>query len=36
MAMLAQLDEIDQLHRTLADLQCLIHVERVHDHSVAS
>src|SRR5713101_3009809 len=32
MAVLAQLDEIDQLHRTLADLQCLIHVERVHDH----
>src|SRR3989442_12694407 len=33
MAVLAQLDEIDQLHRTLADLQCLIHVERVHHHS---
>src|SRR5881396_1194668 len=33
MAVLAQLDEIDQLHRTLADLQCLIHVERVHCHS---
>ncbi len=33
MAVLAQLDEIDQLHRTLADLQCVIHVERVHDHS---
>src|SRR6266849_4739528 len=33
MAVLAQLDEIEQLHRTLADLQCLIHVERVHDHS---
>src|SRR3989454_8709443 len=33
MAVLAQLDEIEQLHRTLADLQCLIHVERVHHHS---
>src|SRR5712692_5369674 len=33
MAVLAQLDEIGQLHRTFADLQCLIHVERVHDHS---
>src|SRR3989442_2356058 len=33
MAVLAQLDEIDQLHRTLADLQGLIHVERVHHHS---
>src|ERR1700687_1055372 len=33
MAVLAQGDEIDQLHRPLADLQCLIHVERVHDHS---
>src|SRR2546426_6698720 len=32
MAVLAQLDEIGQLHRTLADLKCLIHVERVHDH----
>src|SRR3989442_3291013 len=33
MAVLAQLDEIEQLHRTLADLQCFIHVERVHYHS---
>src|SRR5712691_1127268 len=32
MAVLAQLDEIHQLHRTLADLQCFIHVERVHGH----
>src|SRR6266852_4692542 len=32
MAVLAQLEKIDQLHRTLADLQCLIHVERVHGH----
>src|SRR6266852_9204148 len=32
MAVLAQLDEIDQLHRTVADLQRVIHVERVHDH----
>src|SRR6266567_5114245 len=32
MAVLAQLDEIDQLHRTFADLQRLIHVERVHGH----
>src|SRR5713101_6869443 len=32
MAVLTQLDEIDQLHRTLADLQCLIHVERVDGH----
>src|SRR3989442_15807134 len=33
MAVLAQLDEIEQLHRTLATLQCLIPVERVHYHS---
>src|SRR4029434_10148305 len=33
MAVLAQLNEIEQLDRTLADLERLIHVERVHDHS---
>ncbi len=32
MAVLAQVDEIGQLHRTLADLRCVIHVERVHGH----
>jgi hypothetical protein len=33
MAVLAQLGEIDQLHRTVADLERVIHVERVHDQS---
>jgi hypothetical protein len=32
MAVLAELEEIEQFHRTLADLQGLIHVERVYDH----
>src|SRR6185503_12193789 len=32
MSVLAQLDEIGQLHRALADLQGLIHVERVHSN----
>src|SRR5256712_6378862 len=33
MAVLAQPDEIEPLHRTLADLQCFIHVEPVHYHT---
>src|ERR1700731_1263099 len=33
MAVLAQGDEIGQLHRALADVQRFIHVERVHDHT---
>jgi flagellar hook-basal body protein len=32
MAVLAQLDEIPELDRPVADLQSLVHVERVHDH----
>ena len=32
MAVIAQLGEIGQLHGTVADLQRVIHVERVHDH----
>src|SRR4029450_6065084 len=36
MALLAQRDEIGQLHRTIADLQCVIHVERVHGHGGSS
>ena len=33
MALLAQLDQIEQLHGPVADLQRLVHVERVHDHN---
>src|SRR4030095_12823497 len=36
MAVLAQLNEIEQLYRTLADLQRTIHFHRVHDHSGSS
>src|SRR6266851_3988450 len=32
MAVLAQVDEIDQLQKALADLQAFIHIERVYGH----